>query len=68
MRAIVETLRGLLAPGLPLVFGQIPYRPDQIWHMEADIGRLRAATRWRPTTGLDEGLARTVAAALATPP
>ncbi len=63
VRAIVEALRDLIAPGLPLVFGQIPHRPDQIWHMEADINRLRAATGWQPTIGLEEGLARTIAAA-----
>ena len=62
VRGIVEAIRDRVAPGLPLVFGGIAHRPDQIWHMEADIGRLQAATGWSPAIGLDEGLDRTIAA------
>ena len=60
VRSIVETIRDQAAPGLELVFGEIPYRADQIWHMEADIARLTAATGWAPEVGLEDGIARTV--------
>jgi nucleoside-diphosphate-sugar epimerase len=46
---------------MELVFGEVPFRPDQIMHMEADISRITAATTWRPRTSLEEGLAMTVA-------
>jgi UDP-glucose 4-epimerase len=60
IRSLVEKLRDLSAPTLELVFGEIPYRPDQIWHMTADITRLKQLTGWTPQTSLDAGLAQTV--------
>jgi UDP-glucose 4-epimerase len=60
VRDIVETIRDLIDPGLPLGFGAIPYRPHQIMHLEADITRLCQAIPWRPTTALADGLAHTV--------
>ena len=61
VRSVIETIRDLAAPGMELVFGEIPFRPDQVMHMQADIGRLVQATGWRPRVSLAEGLARTVA-------
>ena len=63
VRHIVERIRDLAAPDLQLVFGEVPFRPDQVMHMEADISRLVAATGWRPQVDMDSGLARTVSAA-----
>src|SRR5205814_179009 len=48
VRDIVEAIRDLIDPALPLGFGAIPYGPHQIMHLEADITRLCQATRWRP--------------------
>ncbi|MFG1466447.1 NAD(P)-dependent oxidoreductase [Xanthobacter sp. DSM 24535] len=61
VRQIVESIRDLVAPEMELVFGEIPYRADQIWHMEADIARLTKATGWTPRIELEAGLAKTVA-------
>lgn len=60
LRAVVEQVRDLIDPSLPLGFGERPYAPDQVMHLEADISRLSAATGWRPRTPLAEGLRRTV--------
>jgi nucleoside-diphosphate-sugar epimerase len=60
VRAIVEKIRNLASPGMELVFGEIPYRLDQVWHMEADVARLEALTGWGPRIGIDAGLAATV--------
>jgi len=60
VRSIVEKVRDLAARDLELVFGELPYRPDQIWHMEADINRLQTMTKWKPKVGIDAGLAATV--------
>jgi nucleoside-diphosphate-sugar epimerase len=60
IRTLVEQIRDLSAPNLELIFGEIPYRTDQIWHMGADITRLKQLTGWAPKTELADGLGRTV--------
>jgi nucleoside-diphosphate-sugar epimerase len=61
VRSVIERIRDLAAPSMELVFGEIPFRPDQIMHMEADITRLKAVTRWAPSISIEEGLAETIA-------
>ncbi|MDE2184667.1 MAG: NAD(P)-dependent oxidoreductase [Alphaproteobacteria bacterium] len=61
LRHVIEAVRDLIDPGAMLGFGEIPYRPDQVMHLEADVDRLRHAVGWRPTTNLADGLAQTVA-------
>ena len=56
LRRIVETIRDMIDPKLPLGFGEAPYRPDQVMHLEADITRLEKATGWAPRTSIEEGL------------
>jgi nucleoside-diphosphate-sugar epimerase len=60
VKTVVEKIRNLIAPQMELVFGEIPYRTDQVWHMEADITRLRTEVGWAPKTDIDVGLAATV--------
>lgn len=60
IRQIAEWIRDNAAPGATLGFGEVPYRPDQVMHLEADIGRLTAATGWQPRVSLEEGLRETV--------
>jgi len=59
IRSIIERLRDHAAPGLPLRFGDIPFGPGQIMHLEGDTGRLEALG-WSPSISLDTGLAQTV--------
>lgn len=56
VRAIVERLRDLLAPGLALTFGEVPFGPAQIMHLEGDNARLREATGWHPLIPCLDGL------------
>jgi UDP-glucose 4-epimerase len=58
---IVTRVRDLIDPALPLGIGELPYRRDQVMHLEGNIDRLQQATGWCPRTGLDEGLKQTVA-------
>ena len=60
LRQIVEEVRNLFDPTLPLDFGEIPYRPDQMMRLEADISRLRSRVGWQPRTSLPDGLRATV--------
>ena len=60
LRHIVEQIRDQIDPALPLGFGEVPYRPDQVMHLQADISRLTAATGWRPLTSLEQGIAEDI--------
>ena len=60
VRTIVERLRDLAAPGLPLRFGEVPFGPDQIMHLEGDNTRLKALTGWEPKIAVYDGLADVV--------
>lgn len=60
VRAIVEMLRDLAAPGLKLTFGAIPFGTDQIMHLDGDNTRLREATGWSPQVPLAAGLRQVV--------
>ena len=58
---IVRAIRERASPGLVLSPGEIPYGPNQVWHMQASIDRLCTATGWSPTIDLASGLDRTIA-------
>jgi len=60
LRDIIEGVRDAVDPALPIGFGEVPYRADQVMHLEADIARLAHATGWRPKTRLAEGIRKTV--------
>lgn len=63
LRQIIETLRDLIDPALPIGFGEIDYRADQVMHLEADIDALQAATGWAPQVSIEDGLTELVARA-----
>ncbi len=60
VRAIVEQARDLIDLMLPLGFGDVPYRPDQVMQLQADLTKLKAATGWQPQVTLADGLRRTI--------
>ncbi len=60
LRDIFELIRDYVDPGQSLGFGEVPYRPDQVMHLQADISRLHRATGWMPRVSIEEGLRRTV--------
>lgn len=60
LKQTIETIRDLVDPSLPLGFGEIPYRPDQVMILQADIGRLVDDLGWRPYVDLRTGLESTV--------
>jgi UDP-glucose 4-epimerase len=60
LRSVVELVRDTIDPALPLGFGDVPYRPDQVMHLEGDISRLNQVTGWRSTTSLQVGIRQTV--------
>ena len=59
LRETITLLRDIVRPGAELGFGRMPYRPDQVMHLEADIARLHDETGWRPQMELGAGLEAT---------
>jgi UDP-glucose 4-epimerase len=61
LQSIVEMARDAIDPELPLGFGEIAYRPDQVMHLQADISKLQRQVSWSPCTTLEDGLIKTIA-------
>jgi UDP-glucose 4-epimerase len=61
LRETLCLLRALVNPSAALGFGEVPYRPDQVMHLQADITRLHEATGWLASITLQEGLGQTIA-------
>ena len=54
LRKVIETIRDLINPELPLGFGEVPYRPDQVMCLHANISCLKQATGWAPGVSLND--------------
>lgn len=60
VREIAETIRDLIDPALELGLGEVPYKPDQVMVLQADVRRLKGAAGWSPSVPLREGLLKTI--------
>lgn len=60
VREVAELIRDYANPETELKFGEVPFRSDQIMHLQADITRLKLKVDWAPTIRLEEGLKQTV--------
>ena len=60
IRSVVEMVRDKIDAGLPLGFGEVSDSPT-VLNLSADISCLTAATGWRPSVSLADGLDRTIA-------
>lgn len=60
LRSYIEELRDAIDPALPLGFGEIPYGPQQVMHLQADISGLKADTGFAPRIPFEEGIRKTI--------
>jgi nucleoside-diphosphate-sugar epimerase len=60
LREFISQVRDNIDPALPLGFGEVPYRCDQVMNLSADVSRLKAATGWMPAISLPKGTRKTV--------
>lgn len=60
VKQLAETIRDLLNPSIELALGAVPYRPDQVMHLQADINRLQQTVDWQPQVSLTQGIEKTV--------
>lgn len=56
LREYVEIIRDIINPGLTIGFGEVPYRKDQVMHLESDITELIRDTGWRPKVEFKDGI------------
>ena len=61
LREYIETLRDAIDPALPLGLGNIPYGPQQVMFLQADITQLAADTGFAPRTAFADGIRATIA-------
>jgi nucleoside-diphosphate-sugar epimerase len=57
LRYWVDLLRKSLGSKIEPEYGIIPFRPDQVMLLEADISRITAETGWKPMMSPEEGIA-----------
>ncbi len=55
LRDYFEILRDAIDPTLPLGFGELPYPPNQVMYLQADISELTKDTGFRPKVSFHEG-------------
>ena len=60
LKSIIEKTRDFINPLTLLNFGAVPYREDQVMHLEANIDLLSNAISWSPNVDINEGLLETV--------
>ncbi len=56
LRDYIEIIRDQVKPESKLGFGDIPYSPNQVMHLVADISELTKDTGWKPETSFEEGV------------
>lgn len=60
VKYIAETIRDIINPTLPIDFGAIPYRSDQVMHLQANVKRLEKMVGWQPAVSLEDGIEKTI--------
>lgn len=63
LRDWVELIRTALGSSPEVHYGAVPFRQDQVMHLEADIARLRSATGWEPVISPEQGIISIMGAA-----
>ena len=58
LREYFESLRDIVAPGASLGFGQVPYSPNQVMRLQADISKLARDTGFMPSFTFEQGMKR----------
>ncbi len=60
VKEIIKYLKKATNSSTKINFGAIPYRPDQVMHMEADITQLSTHLGWTPQTDIRTGLSKMI--------
>jgi len=60
LRDTLELIRQECGASVSPAYGAVPYRDDQVLHLQADLRKLTSATGWTPSVSLADGIRATV--------
>ena len=60
LRQYIEAIRDAVDPTAEIDFGGIPYYPNQVMHLEADIANLTKDTGFIPEYTFEQGIMETI--------
>jgi UDP-glucose 4-epimerase len=60
LKDYIEAIRIELGSTIEPAYGAVPYRQDQVMHLEADITRLTEITGWTPAVTIFQGIKKVV--------
>lgn len=60
VKAIINLIKEKTGSSSAINFGAVPYRPDQVMEMKADISKLASHTGWNPKTSFESGIQKTI--------
>ena len=60
LKEYIEIIRNSIDINLPIGFGEIPYYPNQVMHLEADISSLKKDTGFEIEYSFEEGIKETI--------
>lgn len=61
IRTVVEKIRDTLGSDLELPWGSVPHRINEVWYNSANSEKAGRVLGWKPETGFEDGIIRTVA-------
>ena len=61
LRDVVDKIYAYIKPlyGRPC-YGRVPFRSDQVFHLQGSNEKIKAATGWHPLVGIEEGIKHTI--------
>lgn len=60
LKSVVEQIKDALQSSLDVDYGAVPYKNDQVMHLEADISKIQQLTGWTPNITIEQGINRLV--------
>lgn len=60
LKTVVDLIKNEIDPSATVNYGAVPYRPDQVMHLEADVSRIFSATGWQFKVSIEEGIKKII--------
>lgn len=60
IRSVAEAIQDFMGVEIPLRWGEIPTRPDEIWNLSGPFDKASSVLGWTPSTPFHDGLRTTI--------